>query len=340
MNRRIVTLLAALAPIVLLGLLGTMVKVPFVALGPGPTFNTLGEVGGEEVVAIEGTDVDPTSGHLNMTTVAVRDDLNVFEAFGLWASGRQGIVPREEVYPPDRSKDEVQQENEADFEQSEDSAELAALHYLGEPVNLRVAQVVDDGPSIGVLRSGDELVSVNGMPVSTVGSVQRAVAAVEPGTEVTIVVIRDGAEATVPVVLGSRPDDESEGYLGIVPEEVPDVPFTVEFNLADVGGPSAGLMFALAVVDKLSPGDLNGGKFVAGTGTIDSDGEVGPIGGIKYKLIAASEAGAETFLVPAGNCDEARQGAPDGLRLVKVDDLDGAVDALEAVNTGGSAPMC
>lgn len=334
------TLLAALAPIVVLGILGTMVTVPFVALGPGPTFNTLGEVDGEEVVAISGTDVDETSGHLNMTTVAVRDDLNVFEAFGLWASGRQGIVPREEVYPPDRSKDQVQQENEADFERSEDSAELAALHFLGEPVILSIGQVVDDGPSRDILRAGDQLVSVNGEPVSTIGSVQRAVAAEAPGTEVSVVVIRDGAEMTVPVVLGARPGDESKGYLGIIPEEVPDVPFTVDFNLADIGGPSAGLMFALAVIDKLSPGDLNGGKFVAGTGTIDSDGDVGPIGGIKYKLIAASEAGAETFLVPANNCDEARQGAPDGLRLVKVENLDGAVDALEAVNAGAAAPMC
>ncbi|WP_072687862.1 YlbL family protein [Rhodococcus marinonascens] len=340
MNRRIVTLLAALGPIVVLGVFGTVTVVPYVALGPGPTFNTLGEVGGEEVVAIEGTDVDETSGHLNMTTVAVRDDLNVFEAFGLWASGRQGIVPREEVYPPDRSKDEVQQENEADFQRSEDSAELAALHFLGEPVDLRISQVVDDGPSTDVLRAGDQLVSVNGAAVSTVGDVQQAVAAVAPSTEVSIVVTRDAVETTVPVVLGPRPDDNSKGYLGITPEEVPDVPFTIDFNLADVGGPSAGLMFALAVIDKLSPGDLNGGKFVAGTGTIDSDGEVGPIGGIKYKLIAASEAGAETFLVPAQNCDEARQGAPDGLRLVKVENLDGAIDALEAVNAGAAAPLC
>ncbi|MFE5707547.1 MULTISPECIES: PDZ domain-containing protein [Rhodococcus] len=340
MNRRIVTLLAALAPIVVLGILGTVITVPFVALGPGPTFNTLGEVGGEQVVAIAGTDVDDTTGHLNMTTVAVRDDLNVFEAFGLWASGRQGIVPREEVYPPDKSKDEVKQENDADFQQSEDSAELAALHFLGKPVDLRIAKVGEDGPSQGLLREGDVLVSVDGKPVSTVGGVQEAVADVAPNTEVPIVIRRDGAETTVRVVLGARPDDEAKGYLGITPEEVPDVPFTIDFNLADVGGPSAGLMFTLAVIDKLSPGELNGGKFVAGTGTIDSDGDVGPIGGIKYKLIAASEAGAETFLVPAKNCDEARQGAPDGLRLVKVENLDGAVDALEAVNAGADAPHC
>lgn len=339
-NRRIVTLLAALAPIVVFGILGSVITVPYVALGPGPTFNTLGEVGGEQVVDIEGTEVDHTTGNLNMTTVAVRDDLNVFEAFGLWISGRQGLTPRAEVYPPNKSKDEVEKENSADFQQSEDNAELAALHYLGKPVTLQVAKVGTDGPAKDALRVGDTLISIAGNPVATVGDVQRAVADIAPDSTVTIVLTRDGVETSVPVVLGARPDDQSKGYLGITPEEIPNVPFTVQFNLADVGGPSAGLMFTLAVIDKLSPGDLSGGKFVAGTGTIDSEGDVGPIGGIKYKLIAASEAGAETFLVPAKNCDEARQGAPEGVRLVKVDNLRGAVDALEALDAGGDAPRC
>lgn len=339
-NRRMVTLVAALVPVVALLGLGTVVQVPFVALGPGPTFNTLGEVEGEQVVDITGTELDPTSGNLNMTTVSVRDGLTVFDAFGFWLSGRYGIVPREEVYPSNRSRDEVQEENAADFAQSEESAELAALHYLGEPVALEVADVAEDGPSNNALRVGDRLVAVDGSPVRTVGDVQRAVADLAPGTVADVVVVRDGAEQTVPVTLGARPGHDDVGYLGITPVEKPDVPFTVEFNLAEVGGPSAGLMFALAVVDKLSPGELNGGQFVAGTGTIDSDGKVGPIGGIPYKLTAAREAGATTFLVPSNNCDEAKQQIPDGLRLVRVDDLTGAVDALDSLNRGEDAPAC
>ncbi|MFD4366371.1 PDZ domain-containing protein [Rhodococcus sp. NPDC058521] len=340
MNRRIVTLVAGLAPIVVLGIVGTVIKVPFVALGPGPTFNTLGVVNGEDVVKIEGTEVDPTTGNLNMTTVSVRDNLNVFEAFGLWASGEQGLVPRAEVYPPDKSTDEVKEDNAADFQMSENSAELAALHFLDLPVGLSVATVGPDGPSKDVLREGDGVISVAGQPVSTTGDVQRIVADLGAGAEVDIVVLRDGVETPVAVTLAARPDDPAKGYLGITPEETPEVPFTVEFNLADIGGPSAGLMFTLALIDKLSPGELNDGKFVAGTGTIDSDGEVGPIGGIRYKLIAAREAGAETFLVPAKNCDEASQGAPEGLRLVKVDDVDGAVNALGALARGEEAPHC
>ncbi|MGW0175497.1 YlbL family protein [Rhodococcus sp. NPDC003322] len=340
MNRRMLTLVAALVPVVALLGLGTVVQVPFVALGPGPTFNTLGEVEGKQVVDIEGTELDPTTGNLNMTTVSVRDGLTVFDAFGFWLSGRYGLVPREEVYPADRSRDQVQEENAADFAQSEESAELAALHFLNKPVALEVTDVSADGPSHDLLRTGDRIVSINGTPVRTVGEVQRSVADLAPGTVATIVVERDGGQVTVPVTLGARPGHDDVGYLGITPTEKPDVPFTVDFNLAEIGGPSAGLMFTLAVIDKLSPGELNGGGFVAGTGTIDSDGDVGPIGGIPYKLIAAREAGATTFLVPAKNCDEAKQRVPDGLRLVKVDNLTGAVDALESLNSGGDAPSC
>ncbi|MGC0364839.1 PDZ domain-containing protein [Rhodococcus sp. 27YEA15] len=340
MNRRIVTLVAALAPVLVLGIVGTSVTVPYVALGPGPTFNTLGEVDGKQVVDIEGTDIDPTTGHLNMTTVSVRDGLNIFEAFGLWASGSHGLVPRAEVYPPSKTKEEVQQANTADFQQSEDSAELAALHFLNKPVDLTVSNVGADGPASGALVEGDVLLKIGDTAVGTVTDVQKAVAAIAPGTEVPITVRRAGVETTVPVEIGTRPGHNDVGYLGITPTEIPDVPFTVTFNLADIGGPSAGLMFTLAVIDKLSPGELNGGEFVAGTGTIDSNGTVGPIGGIRYKLIAAADAGAVTFLVPSQNCDEAKQNAPEGLRLVKVDDLAGAVSALDSLDKGGDAPSC
>ncbi|OZF58535.1 PDZ domain-containing protein [Rhodococcus sp. 14-2470-1b] len=340
MNRRIATLVAALVPVVVLGVVGTVVTVPFAALGPGPTYNTLGDADGVPVVQIDGTDVDPTTGHLNMTTVAVRDQLNIFEALGYWASGRQGLVPREEVYPPNKTKEEVQEGNQADFEQSENSAQLAALHHLGLPVVLVVGSVAPDGPAAGLLNEGERLVSVAGAPVDSVSAVRESVSARSPGESIDIVVEKDGVTRTESVVLGSRPDDAESGYLGVTPTEEPDVPFSVTFNLADVGGPSAGLMFSLAVVDKLSPGELSNGDFVAGTGTIDSAGAVGPIGGIPYKLIAAREAGATTFLVPSQNCDEASQNVPAGLRLVKVDSLDGAIDSLDALGRGDDAPSC
>jgi Lon-like protease len=339
-NRRILTLIAALLPILVLGVVGSAVEVPFVALGPGPTFNTLGEVEGKQVVDVQGAPVDPTSGNLNMTTVSVRDGLNIFEAFGLWADGRFGLVPRAEVYPPGVPRDQVDKSNQQDFKDSEDNAELAALHYLKYPTKVRLRTVADDGPAKGVLNVGDELVSVAGKPVATSQDVVDAVRGAQPNTAVPIVLRRNGAEQTVTVKLGARPDDSTKGYLGVTPEEAAQGPLQVTFNLADIGGPSAGLMFSLALIDKLSSGTLNGGKFVAGTGTIDPTGKVGPIGGIQYKMIAAREAGAETFLVPADNCNEAKQRTPAGLRLVKVDTLTTAVQSLESITAGRETPTC
>ncbi|BCK53708.1 hypothetical protein NWFMUON74_14800 [Nocardia wallacei] len=339
-NRRILTLLAALIPVLVLGVVGSAVTVPFVALGPGPTFNTLGDVEGKQVVDVRGATVDPTAGNLNMTTVSVRDGLNIFEAFVLWADGRYGLVPRSEVYPPGVPRDQIDKSNEQDFKDSEDNAELAALHYLKYPTTVRLRTVAEDGPANGVLRKGDVLVSVGGKPVATATDVVDAVKATKPDTVVPMVIRRDGVEQTVEVKVGARPDDNSKGYLGVTPEEVPQGPLDVTFNLADIGGPSAGLMFSLALIDKLSPGQLNGGKFVAGTGTIDPTGKVGPIGGIQYKMIAAREAGAETFLVPADNCNEARQRIPDGLKLVKVETLTGAVQSLGDLNSGRDTVSC
>jgi PDZ domain-containing protein len=340
MNRRIATLLVALAPVLALGIAGTAATVPYVALGPGPTYNTLDVVNGKQVVDIEGTPTQPTTGHLNMTTVSVRDRLTIFEAFGLWLSSDHGIVPRSEIYPPDQTRDQVDKANLADFKNSEDNAEVAALHYLKYPMSPGIGDVVANGPAKDALKPGDELISVNGIAVGSTKAVQDVVSAAKPGSDAVIVFRRGGAQQTATVKLGANPDDPSKGRLGVSLALLPDVPFKINFNLADIGGPSAGLMFSLAVVDKLTNDQLAGGKFVAGTGTIDADGKVGPIGGIQYKMIAAHDAGAVTFLVPADNCDEARQHAPAGLRLVKVDSIDTAVNSLEAINAGGAAPSC
>ncbi|GAB2641234.1 PDZ domain-containing protein [Nocardia goodfellowii] len=339
-NRRIWTLLAALVPVLVLGVLGTVITVPYVALGPGPTFNTLGEVDGKQVVDVRGTEVDPTTGHLNMTTVSVRDGLNLFEAFGFWASGEHGLVPRAEVYPPGVPREEIDKSNQQDFKDSEGNAEVAALHYLKLPTVVLVRKVGDEGPAKDILRPGDEIVSINGTPIATPQDVVTAVSSQAPGSKLTIALRRDNAEQTVEITLAARPDDPAKGYLGVTPAEGARPPMQVTFNLADIGGPSAGLMFSLALIDKLSPGELDGGKFVAGTGTIEQDGKVGPIGGIQYKMMAAREAGAETFLVPAANCNEARARTPDGLRLVKVENLDGAVQSLADINAGREPVSC
>jgi PDZ domain-containing protein len=339
-NRRISTLLVALVPILAFGVLLSLVTVPYVSLGPGPTFDTLGEVDGKQVVDIEGADLHKTSGHLNMTTVSQRDDLTLGQALTLWMSGREQLVPRDLVYPPDKSKDEIDQANNADFKNSEDSAEYAALSFLKYPSAVTVANVSDPGPSVGKLQHGDAIDGFNGKPVASLEQFTALLKATKPGETIVLDYRRKNAPAGVAnITLGSNPDRDY-GYLGVAVLDAPWAPFSIDFNLANIGGPSAGLMFSLAVVDKLTTGDLNDGKFVAGTGTIDSEGKVGSIGGITHKMLAAREAGATVFLVPADNCDEAKSAHDDGLQLVKVETLTQAVDALHALSAGGEPPRC
>lgn len=334
------TLLVAFVPILAFGVLLAAVTVPFVSLGPGPTFNTLGEYDGKQVVDIEGIDTKPTSGHLNMTTVSQRDGLTLGQALTLWLSGREQLLPRDLVYPPDKSREDVEKENSADFQQSEDNAEFAALNYLKYAPAVSVEKVNDPGPAAGKLRRGDAIDAVNGTPVADVDQFTSLLKNTKPGQQVVLDYRRkNAAPGTATVTLGSN-EDRDFGYLGIAVRDAPWAPFTIDFNLANVGGPSAGLMFSLAVVDKLTSGDLNDAKFVAGTGTISGDGQVGSIGGITHKMLAAEEAGATVFLVPVDNCDEALSGPHEGMELVKVDTLTGAVDALNTITAGGEPPRC
>ncbi|MGH3957272.1 PDZ domain-containing protein [Mycobacteroides salmoniphilum] len=340
MNRRVATLLVALIPIIAFGLLMSVITVPFVSLGPGPTFNTLGQVEGKEVVDIKGTKVDPVSGHLNMTTVSQRDGLTLADALRLWASGSEQLVPRDVVYPPNRSKDQVDKENDLEFKKSEESAEFAALGYLKYPTAVTVLTISEDGPSKGKLQENDAITAVNGRPVATLEEFTGLLKQTKPGDEVTLDYKRKNSPSgTVKITLGKN-GDRDYGFLGVGVVQAPWAPFTIDFNLANIGGPSAGLMFSLAVIDKLTPDELDGGKFVAGTGTIDAEGKVGPIGGITHKMQAAKDAGATVFLVPAANCAEAKTDGGQGLTLVKVGTLTEAVDGLNALNRGDQPPSC
>ncbi|MEO9329925.1 YlbL family protein [Gordonia aurantiaca] len=347
--RRIVTAVVSAAVMVALLVVGTQVQVPYAALGPGPTLNTLGTAKVEEngkvverrVVQIDGVPTDPTTGHLDLTTVSVRDGLTLFDTLGMWMSGTWSVTPRDEIYPPDRTTEEVQQENAAQMAGSEENATVAALRYLDRPTALRIAGVEPDGPSKDVLQAGDEIMRVAGIEVETTKQLRDVVSKNPPGTAVPVEILRQGTPQTVTVTLTAHPDDEKAGFLGVTAEVVnADPGLKVTYTVGDIGGPSAGMMLALSVIDQLTPGELTHGQFVAGTGTIDVDGQVGPIGGITHKARAARDAGAKVFLVPARNCAEAKSDRPDGLELVKVENLDGAVDALEAIGTGKPAPSC
>jgi PDZ domain-containing protein len=334
------TLVVALVPILAFGVLAAAVRVPFVSLGPGPTFDTLGEVDGKQVVAIEGTQVKPTTGHLNMTTVSQVDGITLGQALALWASGDNQLVPRDLVFPPEKSREDIEKSQSSDFQNSEDNAKYAALNFLKYPKAVTVEKVNDPGPSVGKLEVGDAIDAVNGTKVAAVEEFSHLLKTTKPDEEIVVDFRRKNASpGTAKIKLGKNGDREW-GYLGIAVLDAPWVPFTIDFNLANIGGPSAGMVFSLAVIDKLTTGDLNGGKFVAGTGTIGADGRIGPIGGITHKMASAQEAGAEVFLVPADNCDEARAVHGDTMKLVKVETLPQAVDSLNALKSGGTPPLC
>lgn len=321
----------------LLVLAATM-PVPLVALGPGPTYDTLSDVSGTPVVGIEGLPTYPTTGHLNMTTVSVTDRITLFDALGFWASSRDQVVPRSAIFPPDQTDEQVQAKNDADFAASESNAESAALADLKLPTRVTVGALIANSPAEGKLRAGDTIVAVGGRPVDTPQSLTDALGATKAGQQITVTYERGTVRADTTVVLGANPERD-QGLLGITPALQP-AGGQITIKLGDIGGPSAGLMFALAVVDKLTPGDLTGGRFVAGTGTIDGAGAVGPIGGIPFKMRAARDAGATVFLVPDGNCAEAASHDPDGLTLVRVATLADAVAGLDALRAGRTAPAC
>nr|WP_307849709.1 PDZ domain-containing protein [Qaidamihabitans albus] len=322
------------------GLLGAFVRVPYVALGPGPTYDTLGQVDGRQVVTIEGERTYPTTGELRMTTVSLVDNVTLFDGLRRWASGRYALAPREDYFRPGETDEEVRRENVKQFQDSQSNAQVAALRTLGYPVKVLVKEVVSGSPADQVLSPGDRLLAVDGTEIGNEDDVRAALADTRPGQTVSLTFRHeDGPERTESVTLAEHPS-EPQGFVGFQPIDRADVPFEVDISLEDVGGPSAGLMFALAIVDRMTPGDLVGGEHVAGTGEIDQKGRVGPIGGISFKLVAARESGASAFLVPQRNCAEAASAAPEGLKLVKVADLDGAISALEKLEAGQPVPIC
>ncbi len=341
-------LIGSVITVVLLAI-GAAVPIPYVAVGPGVTYDTLGSVDGVEVISFSGEDIPPSAsedipdaGHLNMTTISVIEKVPLFGALGMWASGRYALAPREEYFPPDKTVEQVREQDAQAFRDSQSSAEIAALNYLDYPKVVYVGTIPDSSPSAGVLEPQDQIVDVDGTPVTDFASLQGALASTSPGQTVAVTVIREGQPdpVEVKVTLGANPEVGGQGFLGIGAVERPVAPFTISIALADIGGPSAGLMFTLGIIDKLTDGDMTGGAFVAGTGTIDPAGAVGPIGGVLLKLVTAREAGATTFLVPADNCAEAVTDVPDGLQLAKVSTLSDATAALKTIREGGTPPSC
>jgi PDZ domain-containing protein len=339
MKRRGVTVL--LGAIVVAVLLGGIVgaPVPYVVLSAGPTVDTLGVHEGKEVIQIKGTETSESAGQLRLTTVGVRPNTDMLSAIWSWFDGEEAVVPRELIYPPDQSEEQVEKQNAEDFERSQTSAETAALRELGYPVQVTVSKVIPGGPSDGKLTVGDIITEVNGKQITSAGELTELIRAEPAGTALKVTYRRGADTGTVSITTKVAKEGEPP-RIGVEIEQQQPHPFDLQIELDEIGGPSAGLMFALGIVDKMRPADLTGGKIIAGTGTIDDEGDVGPIGGVPQKLVGAREAGATFFLTPADNCAEAAANPVSGLTLVKVHDLDEALDALTDLREGRQPTGC
>ncbi|MBO2459081.1 YlbL family protein [Actinomadura violacea] len=347
MSRRAATLTVASVLVLALALVGSLMPVPYIALMPGPTSNTLGtNEKGQQVITIDGRKTYPDEGHLNFTTVTYRGGpggrIDLLTALRGWLDHDTAIVPEELYFPKDESQKQVDQENTRQMQDSQQSAKAAALHELGVPLQTQVlVQGVQKGrPADGKLQPGDQVTALDGTKVTSTAQVTGSMAKRKIGDKVSLTVQRGGKQTTETLTTVADPTGK-RAVVGVVLGDQYKFPFKIDISVGDIGGPSAGLMFALAIYDKLTPGPLSAGKFIAGTGEIDPDGQVSPIGGIQQKMIAARRAGATVFLTPAKNCSEAAGARPAGLRLVRADTLHTAIQAVNAITTGkGAVPAC
>ncbi|MEO6942453.1 MAG: S16 family serine protease [Terrimesophilobacter sp.] len=330
-----------------------LVPSPYVIEMPGPVFNTLGDVtvGGSKVplIDIPKERTYPTAGALDLLTVSSIGDPqslpNWFEVVTAWLDPSKAVLPLSALYPAGYTVQQSNNDGRIEMANSQKDAIAAALTELGYklPRIVTVGALTDNSASKGILEPGDIIVSVNGHDVTGVDTMRAVIAESGAGKPIPIVIIRHGTQSTVSVTPQMSTESPPAPIVGVYPSIDYTFPFDITIQLQNVGGPSGGQMFALGIIDKLTPGELNGGHKVAGTGTIDSTGVVGPIGGIRQKMYGALRAGATWFLAPKSNCDEVAGHVPSGLTVVAVSTLKDSLAALKAIESGNgtaSLPSC
>lgn len=302
----------------------------FYAYQPGPVRDV------EGLVEIEDAQTYSSEGRLLLTTVNVNPDVTLRDWVLAMFDPDVTIVLEEEVTGGGSLQDLERQQRE-EMAASKRHAKEVALSALGiaQPSGegARIQGTVNGSPASGRLHEDDVIVEVNGEPVETTCEVGRLIDETEVGAEIELTVERNGERRKVSLQTDNNPQDAESSYVGIFMEEIRyrfDPGFDVEIKTGQIAGPSAGLMFALALYDRLTPDDLTHGQDIAGTGTVACDGGVGPIGGIEQKVAGAEAHGAEVFLAPQGNASAAEEAADD-MEVVAVSNFDDAVEYLEGL---------
>lgn len=350
MSHRTVASIFASVLLAVLFWVAATTPVPYITMSPGPTVDVLAESRGEEIVQVDGHQRYETDGRLELTTIKLTgpdQEVSLGEALTAWFDRSRAVYPREAFYAPDESEQDVETESAVQMVSSQDTAVAVALTELGYDLEkiTEVLAVTPGSPADGKLETRDQILAVNGKPIRNAADVARIVRATPDGDSATFEIRRGKTEKTLRITPEPSEDDPDVPLVGIVVGPSYDFPFDVSVNIDErIGGPSAGLIFSLAVYDTLTPGALTGGAAVSGTGTIAEDGSVGPIGGIQQKIVAAEDSGAELFLVPPGNCEAALASDvdPEEMRLVKAATMHSAVESIEKYvdDPGTELPQC
>jgi Lon-like protease len=350
MTRRSLASILVFCLLLALVVVAALLPVPYVTMNPGPTVNVLGGRSDKPIISVQGHRTYPTEGDLRLTTVSVTNPsstIRLGDALGAWFDRTRAVYPRDVIYPPDQTAEDVEQQSTVEMVSSQDTAIAAALTELGYklPLQIEVLDVTKDSPADGKLKTRDRILEIDGTKITKVEQVSEGIQSAGVGKPVDVVVRRGQQTRRYTITSKADPDDPKVARVGVQIGTGYDFPFDVSVRLGEeIGGPSAGLIFSLGVYDTLTPGSLTGGTDVAGTGTIDERGHVGPIGGIQQKIVAAADAGAKIFLVPPGNCDSAVAAdvTEDEIKLVKAETMHSAVAALEAYSRDQDAdlPAC
>lgn len=315
----------------LFGLLGTAlwsVELPYLAYSPGEVSDAA------DSIVVDEVDVYPPEGELLMLTV-IAPEVNVFEALIAGFDPTIDLVRREAVRRVGETDEEYRNRVLQQMDDSNYRSVAVALDYLGYdlvPTEVVVNEFVEGVPAQSVLELGDTIREVNGLPVSSALEIRPMIEDLEPGDTIDVTVLRNGTESTFEVELVERDDEPGVAMIGVSLGELTAPPFPLEISAGDVGGPSAGMMHTLAIIDILTEGELTKGNVVAGTGTIRMDGTVGNIGGVRQKVVAAEAAGADYLLVPEGNYQTALTAPRKSIQIIPVATLSDAISFLETLD--------
>jgi Lon-like protease len=344
-NRRLLIAGVAVLAVIVVGIVtAAVVRVPYFLLSPGGTYRT------QNLITIKGAPSYPQKGSIEYVTVSVSSrEINALQWALAHTDSSVTIAPADEILPPNQTPAQNQQQNFQEMADSKTSASVVALEHLGYHVQASgtgagVAGVGKGSPASHVLKVGDTITAVDGKPIHLAEDLVAVIHAHQPGDQIQVTfdpaptkALTKPAPKTETVTLVANPTDKSQAYLGVALEtrdlHFPKLPVTISVSTPDVGGPSAGLAFTLGIMDVMTKGSLSGGHKVASTGTMDVDGNVGPIGGMHQKVLAVKASGAQEFLVPRSEYAEARKYAG-SLKVVPVDTIDQALTALTALGGG------